>query len=864
MLINTKQKQAKGIALSIFLLVGAGVAAIAQPKPVEKLFLAGPYTVNMPAFASVANVKGDVFDVGKVLDAGLGKDTYALVDGKVFVFNGKAASQWNAADVKDGKIELSSKPEQPQLGYALFFLDATSFVKGSVKVTSPLRLEVYVDGVKQATKSTQESKAAEAKSATAQLKLTRMQHQVLVKYLIPKGGLDSAYVAVTLDAPKTGVELAGGKRILTINDVLEGTKVAGTSISPSGKFVKITYSKVDPSTGRAAYSSKMYEVATGREVTVPSDAAKGSWMPNGSRLFWVDAANDNSLLVFDLESGVQKMLCSNSPAKSGIEWAPNESYFVYSVEDDEKVEEKGPMVQIVSPEDRQPGWRTRSFLYKYDISTGVNSRITYGNKSTYLNGISNDSKSIFVGVHTEIYTERPFSTSSFYRIDADTYKVDTIWKNQKFVGAVSLSPDGKTILALGGPEAFSKVGLNLKKSPIANSYDNQAFLYNVASGAVEPISKDFNPSIDNAVWSGDGQTIVMMVSEGDRNLLYSYSVKEKKYTLIPTSCDVVASFDLPKVGSSLVYFGQKSNAPASAYAYDFADNKTLLLANPSESKMSQISLGEMKDWNFKAKDGSVIEGRFYLPPNFDPSKKYPLIVNYYGGTTPVERTFESRYPLHLYAAMGYVVYVLQPSGAIGYGQEFSARHVNAWGKKTADEIIEGTQKFIKEHSFVDAAKVGCIGASYGGFMTMYLQTRTDIFAAAISHAGISDVTSYWGEGYWGYTYSAGASANSYPWNNTEMYIKQSPLFSADKIKTPILFLHGQVDTNVPIGESIQMFTAMKILGKTAEFVTVEGENHTIAGYKARIAWNNTIFAWFDKYLKGEDGWWLDLYPKKNL
>ena len=115
-------------------------------------------------------------------------------------------------------------------------------------------------------------------------------------------------------------------------------------------------------------------------------------------------------------------------------------------------------------------------------------------------------------------------------------------------------------------------------------------------------------------------------------------------------------------------------------------------------------------------------------------------------------------------------------------------------------------------------------------MTQYLQTKTDIFAAAMSHAGISDNTSYWGEGYWGYSYSSLASANSYPWNSRYMYTLQSPLFNADKINTPILFLHGTADTNVPIGESIQMFTALKLLGKPTAFVQVEGESHHILDY----------------------------------
>ena len=217
----------------------------------------------------------------------------------------------------------------------------------------------------------------------------------------------------------------------------------------------------------------------------------------------------------------------------------------------------------------------------------------------------------------------------------------------------------------------------------------------------------------------------------------------------------------------------------------------------------------------------------------------------------------------MYAAQDYVVYTLQPSGTTGYGQEFSARHVNAWGIQTAEEIIEGTKAFVADHSFVDGDKIGCIGASYGGFMTQYLQTQTDIFAAAVSHAGISNITSYWGVGYWGYAYSSGASAGSYPWNNPDMYINQSPLFQADKINTPLLLLHGTVDTNVPIGESYQMYTALKLLGKEVEFIQVEGENHAIYNYEKRIGWNHSIYAWFAKWLKDDSRWWDTLYPEPN-
>ena len=149
-------------------------------------------------------------------------------------------------------------------------------------------------------------------------------------------------------------------------------------------------------------------------------------------------------------------------------------------------------------------------------------------------------------------------------------------------------------------------------------------------------------------------------------------------------------------------------------------------------------------------------------------------------------------------------------------------------------------------------------------MTQYLQTKTDLFAAAISHAGISDHTSYWGEGYWGYTYSEVSMANSYPWTRKDLYVDQSPLFNADKIHTPLLFLHGDADHNVPVGESIQMYTALKLLERPTAMVLVKDQDHHITDYQKRLRWQNTIWAWFDRWLKDEPEWWQSMYPDKQL
>ena len=153
-----------------------------------------------------------------------------------------------------------------------------------------------------------------------------------------------------------------------------------------------------------------------------------------------------------------------------------------------------------------------------------------------------------------------------------------------------------------------------------------------------------------------------------------------------------------------------------------------------------------------------------------------------------------------------------------------------------------------------------MGASYGGFMTQYLQTKTNLFAAAISHAGISDITAYWGGGYWGYTYGETAEYGNFPWSNPDLFVKHSPLYNADKIHTPLLLLHGTDDTNVPTNQSQALYTALRILNRPTAYITFDGENHVISKFKNRMAWQEIINAWFVMWLKDEPQWWNSLYP----
>ena len=760
-----------------------------------------------------------------------------------------------------------TKPQRNHYFHLIsFFVSADGYGKGKIKVTSPNMLEIYVNNERKNTKTGVSDSLKNAGSLEHAFNGFVNSNRIVIKLLSSANDKIDPAVKIEFQPEKSDSLLAYSfateeSRWINITDILDGTRVLNSSISPSGNMVLLRLAQTLPG-GKRNNFVQVYEAKSDRIIfSEKSDRSQLAWMPKSDLLSYVsDGENGKTMFTLNPLTSEEKIIAENLPDEN-FSIAPDEKSMFFSKKNTLSVSNPTNLKRLLAPDDRQPNYRNRYFIYRYFFDSGLIQQITYGKESAWINDISADGKNILFSTGKELITERPFRTSSMHLLKLESMQIDTLWSDEKYASTAQFSPDGKQILITGGGESFNGIGLNIVPNQTSNSYNTVAYIMDLKTKKIDPITKNFNPTINSAVWSKNNH-IYFCVSDKDCENVYTYDPKAKNFEKLPLREEVVRSFSIADNGLVATYTGQSQNNANRSYLINLKNKQSNIISDPYAERLSKLKLGEVKSWNFKSKSGDTIEGRYYLPPNFDASKKYPLIVYYYGGTSPTQRVFESTYPLHVYAAQGFVVYTLNPSGTTGYGQEFAARHVNAWGIRTADEIIEGTRRFATAHPFVDAAKIGCIGASYGGFMTQYLQTQTDLFAAAVSHAGISNIASYWGEGYWGYLYSGTASAGSYPWNNPDLYVRQSPLFRADKINTPLLLLHGTADTNVPIGESIQMYIALKILNKPVEFIQVESENHAIYDYDKRIQWNYAIYAWFTKWLKGDSRWWDSMYGDK--
>jgi len=361
-------------------------------------------------------------------------------------------------------------------------------------------------------------------------------------------------------------------------------------------------------------------------------------------------------------------------------------------------------------------------------------------------------------------------------------------------------------------------------------------------------SWDLEPS--QTRWSPDSRFIYFTAETGGEIHLFRVAptagAKVEQVTKGPRR---LASLTIDKAFTTIAYIVGQHDAPGELYAANIDGTNERRLTDINHDLLAELALskGERLQWN--SKDGTAIEGWLLAPANYEPAKgPYPLIVVSHGG--PHAATgYSFDFKKQFFAANGYFVLDTNFRSSTGYGDAFKWATWGEWGKKDGEDVIAGIDAVIRKYP-IDPKRVGHTGHSYGGFMTNWLITQyPDRFAAAVTGAGISNWISDYG------------TADIYRTKETEFFgtpwekeardrmIHQSPIAYAGNVKTPTLFVHGEVDQRVPYEEAEQMYFALKRRGIPAKMIRYDGQPHGIAGH-----WNNVHrmlneLRWWDTYMK---------------
>ena len=782
---------------------------------------------------------------------------YARLDPKA-----GASVQWSAQKQLSwtpGAARFTGEASR-QAVYLAVYLESRRWLQADLSIEAPFPVRVYLDGEALA-------KAAAPGKISVPLTLANGKHLLLVKGILDAGAgkvtilqaslkKKSAFAGAALQA-----SLEAGRRS-GMEDVLNTVNINQVQTSPDGRRVAVALSRLPRGGKNSSRWLEVLETSGGGRVFTSQGLGSVdnvAWLGDSRRFAYTrEEKGLTDICLVDLDGHANKTLVAGIANFMSCWWAHDGSFGVYAVGEEAEADKAYRHVRKLDDRFRTP--EPRQALTLFNTASGARQPLAGFADNFSQVRVSPDNRLLLLASYGEDAKVRPFHRNILmlhYLADGRREKIlDDPW-----IEDFSWSPDSGKLLLLGGASAFSGLGSTLPAGTVPNDFDQQAYVYDLKTKKAEVLSRKFAPSIDSAFWhSGNG--IFMKVTDGDYARLYRCLPAEKKFTRLEAGCDAVESVSWSRAGRT-AFSGSGLGSPQKLYVLDIGSGAARVLKDYNREAFSGVRFGRSENWSFKTKEGRTIGGYLCYPPDFDPARLYPCIVNFYGGTTPIGRNFGGRYPKDWYAANGYIVCVLQPSGAIGYGQEFSSAHVNDWGEITSEEIIRGVQELLRTHPFIDNRRVGAIGASYGGFMTQYLAAKTDLFAGLVSHAGISALSSYWGQGDWGYSYSGVATANSFPWNRKDIYVGHSPLFMAERIHKPLLLLHGEDDNNVPPGESYQMFAALKLLGREVALVTFPGQQHFILTPAQRIRWLQTIMAWFDRWLKGEGEWWNELYPEEK-
>jgi dipeptidyl aminopeptidase/acylaminoacyl peptidase len=265
----------------------------------------------------------------------------------------------------------------------------------------------------------------------------------------------------------------------------------------------------------------------------------------------------------------------------------------------------------------------------------------------------------------------------------------------------------------------------------------------------------------------------------------------------------------------------------------------------NDSTLAGVEFGEIAEFHFTGAGGATVQAHIVYPPGFDRAKKWPLLHNIHGGPHNASGgQWHYRWNTQSFAAAGYVVVSVNFHGSDSFGDDFTRSIRGAWGDKPMRDIMAATDALLAE-GFIDEDRMAIAGGSYGGYLVSWLISQTDRFAAAICHAGVTDLL-----GQWASDLTAGreAAIGGTPWDDIDAVLRWSPLAHTAKMTTPTLVIHGERDYRVVVTQGLSLYGILKQKGVEARLVYYPDEGHWVEKPQNSIHWYGEVLGWLDRHI----------------
>ena len=462
---------------------------------------------------------------------------------------------------------------------------------------------------------------------------------------------------------------------------------------------------------------------------------------------------------------------------------------------------------------------------------------------------SNDGKKLAYTCKPLTGTEYAISTDSDIFIynteDGSTLNINKIKTNagmriMEFVGYDRYpvwSPDDKQL-------AFCSMA-----TPGYESDKDRLFVYDLASKEHTYLTPDFDHSASNVIWK-DAKTLYFLSAIEGTQQVCKVATDNAKVDVITSGDHDIASMSI--AGDKCLTTLMTISRDKELYDVNLADGKLTQLSKINAHVYDNVKMGKVEKRMVKTTDGKEMLTWVILPPDFDPAKKYPTLLYCEGGPqSVVSQGWSYRWNFQLMASQGYVVVAPNRRGCPSFGSEWREQISGDYSGQNIKDYLAAIDEVAKE-PWCDKEHLGCVGASYGGYSVYYLAGNHDgRFKAFISHCGIFNFESMYGETEELFFINHDYGGNYWDKSNAiaQRSYANSPHKFVQKWDTPILIITGEFDFRIPFTQSMQAFTAARLMGVDARLVEFENEAHQVFKPQNSIVWNREFFGWLDKYLK---------------